>query len=174
MCLASKTSPPLKGILLLKFITIDWLSLLWTLYKWNNLECIILYLAFFPTQYYLWVHVISVICSFFKMLSCIPFIPFIVDEHFDCFHFGTILWMKVTMNIFVHIFSWTYLAYPIVILICVSLMTNDIVLVNYDWLINWKLPVVYNNKYLLLMIFWVRWVSSTLSILSSFLLDPVG
>lgn len=43
---------------------------------------------------------------------------------------------EVTMNIFVHIFSWTYLAYPFVNLICLSLMTNDIVLVNYDWLIN--------------------------------------
>lgn len=39
---------------------------------------------------------------------------------------------EVTMNILVQIFSWTYLAYPIVILICISLMTNDIVLVNYD------------------------------------------
>lgn len=174
MCLASKTSPPLKGILLLKFITIDWLSLLWTLYKWNNLECIILYLAFFPTQYYLWVHVISVICSFFKMLSCIPFIPFIVDEHFDCFHFGAILWMKWQWTFLYisfhghiwHIPLWFWFAYLWWLMI--------IVLVNYDWLINWKLPVVYNNKYLLVMIFWVRWVSSTLSILSSFLLDPVG
>ena len=43
---------------------------------------------------------------------------------------------EVTMNILVQIFSWTYLAYPIVILICISLMTNDIVLVNYDSLIN--------------------------------------
>ena len=59
----------------------------------------------------------------------IVFILGLFYEWSDNEHSCTNLFMDIT-----HFNS--NLAYPIVILICISLMINDIVLVNYDWLIN--------------------------------------
>lgn len=114
---------PLRETMLLKLFTVD-------LFVCElHINRIIQWLSF--CIWFFSLNIVRFMLYSFLMLYCNPFINFIVNEHFDCFHFLSIM-NKVAMNILVPVLADTsHFGGGLLISHC-----NGIVLGNYYCLTN--------------------------------------